>query len=261
MAMGSMMNDGDVNMENVDRVFKGKDKGKHKKGDGKSKGKKSDGKGKRKNFSKGNDNKGKGYSQNFVQHKGKGYGQNYTQNDGKGKHQDKGKGKWKNTAGDGGKTCFKCGKNGHVAKECWSNVRQVQGQGDGDGASSVQVGAMSEASSAQQTTVAPSRSASNRVRRVEQQHTNTVLVDLQCNDDCDDEIEIEYVRMVSTKHEEFFIGDDTDGQFSTCDHVPEYSLLEDNLFVDFVRPFKEYEIVESYDYCLRRFDDSTCWTL
>ena len=132
MALGSnsvVANDGPAPME-VDRIWKGKGqgkyKGKHDKGKGDEKGWKGKGK---------SDNKGgkgfKGSWNNGGWNQGKGSWNQNSQNqnaDGKsGKSSPKGKGKSGKSKG----ACFKCGKFGHMAKEC--RVRFVEEADDSCG--------------------------------------------------------------------------------------------------------------------------------
>ena len=128
MALGTSMqsNDGPAPMD-VDRIWKGKGKGKDKgksdrpKGDGK--GWKGKGKGE-----KGGKNQKGSWNANGSWGQGKSWNQNGNQNtnsfsDKSGKSS-KGKGKFgKNKDG-----CWKCGKAGHMAKEC--RVRFVEESGD-----------------------------------------------------------------------------------------------------------------------------------
>eukprot|EP00438_Fugacium_kawagutii_P013012 Skav219672 [mRNA] locus=scaffold3149:113084:120619:+ [translate_table: standard] len=189
---------------------------------GNPKGKKGDQKG-----NKSNPGKGKGFE------KGKGhggyqnsYGQNFQKSSGKGK--DKGKNPEKGKSKGKGKetrTCHLCKKVGHLAKDCWSkdSVRQVQG----DGESSVNVGALSTVSGTSSLPgVNPSHSASN-VRRV--QNTQSVVFDLR--DDTDDASSSSHVRAVH-----FFIGDECEAA------VPAGPLKDPCDFHD----FEDYE--EFYEY-------------
>ena len=100
-----VVDDGGVLPMDIDRI-KGKGKGKDDKGKGKSK----DGK------SKG---KGKDFKGNGKQFDGKG-------GKSRGRFQEKGKGKGEQKGGKG--VCFKCGRPGHLQKDCWQagNVRNVQ---------------------------------------------------------------------------------------------------------------------------------------
>ena len=91
----------------IDRITeKGKGKGKSKGKDG------GPGKGKGKGDQKGT--KGKGKAPGKGQEGGK-IGQKGQKADGKGK-----------TKESPMKTCFTCGKPGHMAKDCWRVVRQVE---------------------------------------------------------------------------------------------------------------------------------------
>ena len=142
----------------VDRVEKGKGKGKDFKGKG-----------------RGDKGKGlKGYKGYYQNGKGKpGIGKGF-QFGGLGKgSQDKGKGKGKWTS-DGGKKgkkggfmkgpCFNCGRMGHRAAECREpqRVNQVE-----DDAASVSTRASSGTTRAPSTTAAPSTSTPAKVNRLE----------------------------------------------------------------------------------------------
>ena len=119
----------DVDRLQQDDYHKGKGKGKYDKGKGKGKGKYDKGKGKGKG-DKGKSQQfgyggGKGQQQEGYG-KGKGKG-DYAKGKGGGKGWQQQKGSWENSQ----KTCFKCGKPGHIAANCWSkgnnkgNVRQI----------------------------------------------------------------------------------------------------------------------------------------
>lgn len=162
--------DGPVPME-VDRIYRGKDKGK-----GKYKGSKG---------SKGDNNgyygqKGQeGKNQMNSNQKGKGKGGNYPSFSGnftkgvKGKDFSKGKSK---STGKQGFTCNICGKPGHFARDCWNKtgggkqgpwVRNVAESGDQDSQTSRPTQNSDTASSSQSTATAQSSmNTSNRVRRV-----------------------------------------------------------------------------------------------
>ena len=88
---------------------------------------------------KGGKDKGKGYSQKGPP-KGKSKGKFKPKHDGKvqwkGKQKGESKGKYGGKQNDGfskGKggnrqdVCHKCGKPGHYARDCWSTIRNVQG--------------------------------------------------------------------------------------------------------------------------------------
>ena len=125
MALGSNLaatGDGPAPME-VDRIWKGKGHGKHKGKNDKGKGYEKGWKGKGKNDGKsGKGFKGSWNSNGFNQGKGSWNQNSQNQNaDGKsGKSSPKGKGKSGKSKG----SCFKCGKFGHMAKEC--RVRFVE---------------------------------------------------------------------------------------------------------------------------------------
>ena len=189
------------------------------KGDGKGKGK-FDSKGKGKSFGKNDKGHGK-TGQWFQDSKGKSKGKGYSQygqdgkskGKGKGKQDSKGKGKQK------GK-CWTCGGN-HYERDCWHKSKQVQ---------QVVETPQESASSSTQPPASNSNGAQSNatVRRVHYTDApdalNVVHVDLQ--DEEEDVIVINYVRMVSLC-EEFYIGNDDDGVFETSEHVDEFCLLEE----------------------------------
>ena len=158
----------------IDRIYewgdggkiggKGKGKGDQKgKGKGKSKGKSKDGKNGMKGKRKGSDGKGK-------------YGGRTDASKGKGKSV---------------QTCHKCGKPGHFARDCWSAVRNVQGDGQNVGQPvTAQTGspATSPSQSPQQGAQQQTQSTQCRVARiqfaqdviesdVEQHEADPILVD------------------------------------------------------------------------------------
>ena len=205
MASGS----GDTVPMEVDRVKgDGKfDKGKFK---GKGKGKKGDWKGQKGQF------------------KGKGYGSSAKGNPfeakGKGKN-DKGKSKGKPKTDE---VCYHCGKKGHFARDCWSRVRQVQGQSSAADTSASQPQNAPNANATNASNGATG-STPNNVRRVQSNTPTTLFFDLQEDSDPEKDCR-QVVRVVQScnKCENYFIGID-DGEFETCDHVEEISLVEDKM--------------------------------
>ena len=161
MALGSNLaatGDGPAPME-VDRIWKGKGQGKHKGKNDKGKGYEKGWKGKGKNDGKsGKGFKGSWNSNGFNQGKGS-WNQN-SQNqsaDGKsGKSSPKGKGKSGKSKG----SCFKCGKFGHMAKEC--RVRFVE-EADGSCGDNAASNSTSNATNAAATNNGSSSGNVNRV--------------------------------------------------------------------------------------------------
>lgn len=197
----------------VDRVKgDGKDKGKGKGKDAKGKGPKGGGK----DFYKG----GSWYD---AKSKGKGKGKHqFDSSKGKGKH-DKGKGKGKREE----RYCYKCGKQGHLEKDCYSKstVRQVQ-------ESEAPPSASPSSSLGPPSVAAPpstaSASTTQHVRRVENENTpaRTLWFDMQ-NSGSAFPFSSKHVRVVSCDCEHFFIGDDTDGQFVECRPLDERDLRQE----------------------------------
>ncbi len=187
------------------------------KGDGKGKGK-FDAKGKGKSFGKGGKNDGKG-GHWFQDSKGKSKGKGYSQHAYDGKS--KGKGKSKNESKGKGKQkgkCWTCGGN-HYERDCWHKGKQVQ--------QVVEEPQQQPASSSTQTppTNPSSAQGSSTVRRVyNNAHDDPLVVHIDLQEK--EEITINYVRAVSCC-EEFYIGNDDDGEFETSEHVDEFCLLEE----------------------------------
>ena len=210
MVLGREAGDTSGPME-VDRV-KGDDKGKGKGKDAKGKSPKGGGK----DFYKG----GSWYD---AKSKGKGKGKHqFDSSKGKGKH-DKGKGKGKREE----RYCYKCGKQGHLEKDCYSKstVRQVQESEAPPSASpSSSLGPPSVAAPPSTT----SASTTQHVRRVENENTpaRTVWFDMQ-NSESAFGFSSKHVRVVSCDCEHFFIGDDTDGQFVECRPLDERDLRQE----------------------------------
>ena len=197
MVLGKEAGDTSGPME-VDRV----------KGDGKGKG-------------KGKDSKGKGHKGGGKEfHKGGSWYDAKSKGKGKGKHQfdssSKGKGKSDKGKGKGKREeryCYKCGKQGHLEKDCYSKtaVRQVQeSEAPPSGSPSSSLGPPSVAYPPSTT----SASTNQQVRRVENESTQarTLRFDMQSLESVLP-LSSKHVRVVSCECEHFFIGDDTDGQF------------------------------------------------
>ena len=199
----------------VDRV-KGYEKGKGKGKDGKG------AKGGGKDFHKGSHwqdgkSKGKGKHKGDGSYKGKGKGK-----DGK----SKGKGKREE------RHCYICGKQWHLAKDCYSKqtVRQVQETEQTAPSSSVTSSSfVAPPGTLPSSLTSGAASSSQFVRRVAENDNTparTLYFDMQSAENSFS-LSPKHVRVVSSECEHFFIGDDSDGCFVESDQLDERDLRQE----------------------------------
>ena len=221
----------------VDRV-KGYEKGKGKGKDGK--GHKGGGKDSHKgSFWQDGKSKGKGKQKGDGSYKGKGKGKEI-----------KGKGKGKREE----RHCHICGKQGHLAKDCYSKstVRQVQETEHTAPSSSANSSSfVAPPGTLPSSSTSGAASSSQFVRRVEESdHTpaRTLCFDMQSVENSFS-LSPKHVRVVSSGCEHFFIGDDSDGLFVEFEQLDERDLRQEigstcsRMATSFIN-FEEYESME-----------------
>ena len=176
---------------------------------------------------------GKDFHKNGFWQDGKSKGKGKYKGDGGNKGKGKGKdGKSKGKGKREERHCHVCGKQGHLAKDCYSRsaVRQVQETKPAAPSNSTTSSSFAAPpGTLPSSSTSGAASSSQLVRKVEENdhiQARTLCFDMQSAENSFS-LSPKHVRVVSSECEHFFIGDDSDGLFAEFEQLDERDLRQE----------------------------------